>query len=283
MNLVKRYDDLIDYYKNRQIKYNWNCEYQIQGMYRHHINPKTKYENDMVIWSNEVCVAVYYKEHVHLHWLLWKANPIDNGLNASYVRTKFGNLLPQHMPKDSEEFKVWEIANSKHYYDMRIPVVCLETRKRYKSIAEAQEETGSSNIHNVLAGNHLTSLGYHWVTEDWFNKASEMDIRNKLKCGILRSNRDSNSKSVLCIETDTLYRTTSDASEMLGISSQSIRRVCRDIQNIAGGFTWKYVDLTHEQFYTIFNDESSTTIQKWSTQQVNGCGSAKHPTGRVMI
>jgi len=282
MNLRKRYDELIQYFQNRQKENNWNCEYQIPGMYRHHIDPKTKYSNNIVIWDNKVCVALYYKEHVHLHWLLWKINPDDNALNASYVRTKYGNLLPQHMPKDSKEFKLWNNVNSKHYDDMRIPVVCLETQKRYKSIAEAQLETGSSNIHNVLSGAHITSQGFHWVTEEWFNNANEQDIKNKLNSGILRSNRDSNSRSVLCIETDTLYRTASDASEILNISSQSIRRVCRDVQYMAGGYTWKYIDLNNEQFYNIFNEESSTTIQKWSTLQANGSGSAKHPIG-VMI
>lgn len=45
-------------------------------------------------------------------------------------------------------------------------VICVETGKKYRSIAEAKEDTGATSISQVCRGLRKTSGGYHWRYAD---------------------------------------------------------------------------------------------------------------------
>ena len=49
-------------------------------------------------------------------------------------------------------------------------------------------------------------------------------------------------KRVLCVETDVIYESISDAARQTKIDISSISKCCRGKQKTAGGFHWQYID-----------------------------------------
>lgn len=81
--------------------------------------------------------------------------------------------------------------------------------------------------------NHYTNL--EWVTQ------SE-NVKHAFSTGLAKSNAWSLAKPVTCVETDTTYISTKEASELTGIHQGNISEVCRGKRKSAGGYTWKYIE-----------------------------------------
>lgn len=52
--------------------------------------------------------------------------------------------------------------SNKNQKSTSVPVFCVEKNKTYKSVSEAERETGALNIHYCCIGKRNTSGGYHW-------------------------------------------------------------------------------------------------------------------------
>lgn len=57
--------------------------------------------------------------------------------------------------------------------------------------------------------------------------------------GLMRMGR-THRKSVMCVETGIIYKSTKEAASITGINVSSIRNTARGLHKTAGGYRWKY-------------------------------------------
>ncbi|MGN1326694.1 MAG: NUMOD3 domain-containing DNA-binding protein, partial [Clostridia bacterium] len=122
-------------------------------------------------------------------------------------------------------------------------VICIETKVIYKSLKEAETQTGISrkNISNVCNGRiikgkrYLTAGGFHWCFLDDYNESTYTIQKPKI---------EDKQKSVICIETGIIYKSLKDAANKTGIYIDTIRKVCNKTKHYktAGGYHWQFFD-----------------------------------------
>jgi hypothetical protein len=77
------------------------------------------------------------------------------------------------------------------------------------------------------------TCGYEWKTR--------IDGRTNRDCGCPECSKQKAGSSVICIETNQLYRTISEATKTLKIHNSAISKCCRlGTQYTAGGYHWRY-------------------------------------------
>ena len=54
--------------------------------------------------------------------------------------------------------------------------------------------------------------------------------------------RNRNEQRIICIETGVIYNSITDAANSINVHRTNISRVCRGVQNTAGGYHWKYIE-----------------------------------------
>lgn len=115
--------------------------------------------------------------------------------------------------------------------------ICLETKKIYNSLAEAERDTKCpANSISECCNNKLKSCrNLHWqYYDDNFDiSRCEEIIKEKQKM------KNKNSKKVICIETGIIYESPTVACKSLKITH--IAECCRGIRTTAGGYRWKYL------------------------------------------
>lgn len=106
------------------------------------------------------------------------------------------------------------------------------------------EVSNKGNVRNSTSGKilkaNLDLMGYPIVI------LSE-NVKHAFSTGLAKSNAWSLAKPVTCVETDTAYTSTKEASELTGIHQGNISEVCRGKRKSAGGYTWKYIDTEGEK------------------------------------
>lgn len=115
-------------------------------------------------------------------------------------------------------------------------VICIETKEIFDSVISGAKKNNAdpSEIVKCCKNYSKTAKGYHWAYLDDYNDGLFKIIDKKVgKHGM---------KKVLCIETDEVFESLSDASRAMSIDSSSIGRVCKGKQSVAGGYHWKYVN-----------------------------------------
>lgn len=141
-------------------------------------------------------------------------------------------------------------------------VVCLETKKVYRSIREAEKETKASTASiskSCKLGNGFHSGGLHWMFKEDYDKATPEEIENRMRKRKILSKR---AKPVICLETGEEYRC---AGEVEGLSKSNIVACClyysgrnnklRKRYFLVGGFHWLY-----KEDYEKFSDEKIQEI-----------------------
>lgn len=115
------------------------------------------------------------------------------------------------------------------------PVVCLESGIKYKSIIDAERKTGIfyKNIIKCCKGKGYVTNNTHWMYEEDYNKLSSSEIENLIHCNVPY-------KSVVCLETEQVYKSISQASKITGGSASGIKECCENVINTTGGFHWMY-------------------------------------------
>lgn len=122
-------------------------------------------------------------------------------------------------------------------------VLCIETNIVYKSLRDAERQTGinHSYISKVCNGTtyngkrHLTAGGFHWCFLDEYDENIYV-IKEPKSLG--------KQQKVICIETGVVYESLKEASEKTGIYIDTIRKVCNKTKhyNTAGKMHWMYYD-----------------------------------------
>ena len=111
-------------------------------------------------------------------------------------------------------------------------IACIEANTTYDSITDASNKTGISttNIGRACKDSGLTAGGYHWAYLEEFN--SSFKIRD----------RKTTSIKVVCIETNTTYKSSTYAGSILHLDNSEISKCCKDYSKTCGGYHWAYYE-----------------------------------------
>lgn len=128
----------------------------------------------------------------------------------------------------------------------------LKIIAKYDSYLEASEKTGvgNGNICAVINGHQITAGGYYWCavedySEDWTPRPS---------C---------QSRPVICVETQKIYRTQTEAAQDMGINHQESISYCCLRQGItAGGYHWAFADEYDENWTPVEAQEKDFSAIK---------------------
>ena len=122
-------------------------------------------------------------------------------------------------------------------------VICIETKIIYKSLKEAEIQTGInrkaiSKVCNekIINGKRcLTAGGYHWCFAEKYDEETYI---------IKKPKPIERQKCVICVETGVIYESLKDAENKTGIYMGTISKVCNKIKhyNTAGGYHWQFYE-----------------------------------------
>ncbi len=117
------------------------------------------------------------------------------------------------------------------------PVVCVNTGKHYKIIVEASKDTGCSQscISACCRGVMKTSKGLTWCYEK--NYINGIAIDGTMKTVKINQGKE---KPIICVETEKVYKSASQACRELGISHGNMGCALKD-NYPAGGFHFAYI------------------------------------------
>lgn len=121
-----------------------------------------------------------------------------------------------------------KIAKSRNDKGLAYSVICAENGKIYVSLRQASEDTGisRSSISDCCNGKRESVKGFHFK---YLNK------NNKI-------NYNGQKKKVVCLETNKIYESLSEAGRDLKIDKNSIWKCCQKNYKMARGFHFKYYD-----------------------------------------
>lgn len=111
-----------------------------------------------------------------------------------------------------------------------VAVVCIETKKIYKSITEASKDTNclDSHISSVCKGERISTNNLHWVYLKEYKETYEIKTPN-------------NFRKCQCVETGEIFETLTEASKKFNLDSSSISKCCKEQKRTCGKFHWKYL------------------------------------------
>lgn len=126
-------------------------------------------------------------------------------------------------------------------------------------ISNLQHKRVTTTIHRLVAKyfcegyqeglvvNHKdgNKLNNDYTNLEWISQSE--NVKHAFRTGLAKSNAWALAKPVTCVETDTTYTSTKEASELTGIHQGNISDVCRGKRKSAGGYTWKYIDAEGEK------------------------------------
>ena len=133
-----------------------------------------------------------------------------------------------------------------------VSVVCIETKKTYKSATLAGKELGidNSTISKCCRGDNKEAGGFHWIFADEYteDKANE----------ILEKTRNNQHRQVMCVDTRKVYDTIQSAALDVGVNGSEISACCRGVIMSAGQKRWLYLeDATEEKMQELLSIDVS--------------------------
>ena len=117
------------------------------------------------------------------------------------------------------------------------PVVCLETKKTFESMANAARSLniGVHSIYSSCSKKTPAGGGYHWEYLSNYLKMSEKDISNRI------NRRPKDRKRIYCIELDKEFESINAASRYMNISPHEIIKSAKGLYKKPRKYTWKYI------------------------------------------
>ena len=101
-----------------------------------------------------------------------------------------------------------------------IPVICIETKKIYKSATVAGKELSidNSTISKCCKGNNKEAGGFHWMFANDYTEEKANEI--------LKNTVNDNHRQVMCVDTRKVYRTIRDAAKDIKVNGSEISACC---------------------------------------------------------
>ncbi len=111
-------------------------------------------------------------------------------------------------------------------------IICVETQTNYESITDASNILGISaaNIGRACRDSGLTAGGYHWSYLEDFGPTFKIRER-KTTC-----------IKVICIDTNTTYKSATNAATVLNLDNSEISKCCKDYSRTCGGYHWAFYE-----------------------------------------
>ena len=95
-------------------------------------------------------------------------------------------------------------------------------------------------IYDCCIGKQKTAGDCCWAYYDDYIK--DPDKYNELKYDDNYVKHEYKPKRVLCIETNVIYNSITEAANSIGVDRSTISKVCRGIRKTVGKLHWKYID-----------------------------------------
>ena len=119
-------------------------------------------------------------------------------------------------------------------------VRCKETQDVFGSIAEAENWSNTTKIGLCCCGLR-EHAGRHPITKQLLSwEFVDKDTPITKRCLEKKSSKKIN--KILCIETNKIYNTATDAERDTNIARCNIARVCQGKRKTAGGYHWRYIE-----------------------------------------
>lgn len=163
----------------------------------------------------------------------YKSNKRKFGYNIQNGGSSCGKMAESSKRKLSEDRRGSDNAMYGKPSVKRRSVICIETGKIYDCLKEAGADIGTShsNISYACSGKTVLAGGYHWAYyEDFLANPNQEKF---VKDGYFIM-------SVICLETEKVYKNIKEASEDTGANNTNISLVCRGKLATCGGYHWMY-------------------------------------------
>lgn len=184
-----------------------------------------------------------------------KFNSVENGYNQVYgngVLTSEGREVIRKaltgLKRDRKSIEKQMATKNARYGNGRgknysgnaaKKVQCIETGDIFLSIAEANRWAETSKVGECCNG-HRTHAGTHPKTGQQLSwKFVDDSSQVTIFCDTERKKIRTIQK-IICIETQKVYDSASEAFRQTGVAACNILRVCRGERKSAGGFHWKF-------------------------------------------
>lgn len=162
---------------------------------------------------------------------IWK--PIEN--YEDYFISSFGNVKSTKKWNGTSERILKPGITKKGYC---LVVLRKNGESKYFSVHRLVAKAFIPNPENFDQVNHINEI----KTDNRVENLEWCDGKYNMNYGSRRSKQIQKvSKPVLCVETNTVYRSTVHASKELSISQGNISRCCLGKAKTCGGFHWKYI------------------------------------------
>ena len=146
-------------------------------------------------------------------------------------------------PKEMEEMLKNNIAKASEARKKK--VVCVETEEIFESATEASKNItncSQSKITMCCQGQRKTAGGYHWI---YFEEYLKIDSIEGYLSEINKKNHRPHNRRVLCVETQEIFESVTQAANIKKLSLYSIAECCRNKKEnnyTCGGYHWRYID-----------------------------------------
>lgn len=166
----------------------------------------------------------------------WNYMDINGNINKNTLKRKI-------KLKKIYKAKMTEKGKTLSSYIIKKQVINLNTLIIYSSIAEAERLCNCNNISLVCRGKRKIAGGYYWMYLEDYNK-----LNNPIELKEYKRN-PINKRKVICINTNIVYESLSEADEKTNISFKNISLVCLNKRKSAGKhpitgekLVWQYYD-----------------------------------------
>lgn len=126
--------------------------------------------------------------------------------------------------------------------NMSKTIICLENKCIYSSIKEAAVDVNIhfSTISACLNGKIKTAKKLHWMFLTDYNKLTVEEINNILR-EKKRPKQCRQKRKCLCIETQQIFNSITEASKSLSLSPSKITEVCQGKRKTTGNLHFKFI------------------------------------------
>ena len=213
-------------------KYGWdNFEHEIlnEGLTQDEANRQEKY------WVK------YFSANDPLYGYNLTGGGDNRGEVSMETRKKLSDNRKKYLAEHPEVLKQMNEASLKA---TRKAVICLENGIIYESAQEAQRQTGLDfrNLSRCCHHEIYTVSNLHWeFYEEKYNDPKKCQLRIEEIEKLKKKTSGTNKKKVLCIETNEIFESATEAAHSKGISFGNICAVCRGDRKTTGGYHWKYI------------------------------------------
>ncbi len=197
-----------------------------------------KFYNDIELYGWENFEHIILEENIpedkvderEQYWIAYY-NCIKNGYNSN---SGGHHYIPSEETK--EKIRQANLGEKNPNYGKHRS---LETIEKIHQSNLGQKRSKEAIEHNRQAqlGKKLTKEHKQHISESLKGHTISEETKKKIK------NSQPNKKAVICIETNQIFDTISDAAKWCHLSGSShISAVCKGNRKIAGGFHWKYYE-----------------------------------------